>query len=235
MAGPQQERGPRRGPSVGLLCWEHDGRLLGPSLLPSPSAAASSSGPHAPPRSTYSPPPSPLTPAGRTDGGTPGRSAGAGRTAGVGHGAEGQTSDGFLGGQHGRPCPSTRAADFLGTRRHVRSGPWAASGPKAVIWSWTRCLRRTSQVRSPRCARPDPARSLLLTGVTALFRPQAGLGCLRPAGRPVRVTQGQTRPQRPCPLGIWLLLPSPSPSPRPPLRVLSVDATGCGAARQEAP
>lgn len=41
---------------------------------------------------------------------------------------------------------------------------------------------------------PLAALSLLLTGVTALFYPQAGLGCLWPAGQLVRVTQGQNRP-----------------------------------------
>lgn len=51
MAGHQQERGsrslhagrPRQGPSVRPLCSEHDGRLLGPSLLLFTSIAASSS------------------------------------------------------------------------------------------------------------------------------------------------------------------------------------------------
>lgn len=60
----------------------------------------------------------------RTDGGTPGRSAGAGRTAGSAHGAEAQTSDGFLCGQHGCPCPGVRAADF--SRGH---GATSGAGP----------------------------------------------------------------------------------------------------------
>lgn len=63
---------PQQGPSVWLLCSEHDGHFLGPSLLPSASAAASS-GLHALPRSTCSlplppSPPPPLMPTGQTPG-----------------------------------------------------------------------------------------------------------------------------------------------------------------------
>lgn len=132
-------------------------------------------------------------------------------------------------------APASMLLTFSGTRRHVRSGPRAVSGPKAVIGSWTCCLRRTSPVRSLRCAYPDPAPSLLLTGVTALFHPQAGLRCLRPAGQPVRVTQGRLD-ARGCVL--WAsgsCSPARSPSSRPPHRVLSIYAIGCGAAREEAP
>lgn len=137
---------------------------------------------------------SPLTPTGQTAGRQAGQ-MGLGRRLRSAHGSEGQSH--LTGFSAASPAALSLAAmplTFSGARRHVRSGPRAVSRPKEVILRWTCCLRTMRQAHSLCCAYPDPALSLLLTGVTALFYPQAGLGCLWPAGQLVRVTQGQNRP-----------------------------------------
>lgn len=114
---------PQQGPSVWLLCSEHDGHFLGPSLLPSASAAASS-GLHALPRSTCSlplppSPPPPLMPTGQTPG--------AGRTAEVSTWIEGtEPPDRFLCGWSCCPCPGSHAAD---SSRGTTSGAGPGQSP----------------------------------------------------------------------------------------------------------
>jgi len=120
---------------------------------------------------------------------------GLGRRLRSAHGSEGQSHlIGFSVASPAALAPAATPLTSSGARRPVRSGPRAVSRPKEVISRWTCCLRKMRQARSLCCAYPDPALSLLLTGVTALFYPQAGLRCLWLAGQLGRVTQGQNRP-----------------------------------------